>query len=154
MRMALAFALTSLCHGSAAIAETATVEFPVPSVTIPVGDTLTAEVIVTRRLLASATAVRTHHLSQTALIGKVARRVLPAGSAIPLNAVREAYAFKEGERVVIEFANSGLSIRGSGVALQPGVIGQSVRVRNVDTGVILTGLVKVDGGVDVGGASP
>ncbi len=153
--MRMAFVLANLCLGSAAAAaESATVEFPVPSVTIPVGDTLTADVLVTRRLVANATAVRTHHLSPTALIGKVARRVLPAGSAIPLNAVREAYAFREGERVAIEFANGGLSIRGSGVALQPGVVGQNARVRNVDTGVILSGLVKIDGSIDVGGASP
>lgn len=153
--MRLAFALTGLCLGStAAVAESATVEFPVPSVTIPIGDTLTAEALTLRRLVASATALRTHHRSRDILIGKVARRVLPAGSAIPLTAVRDAYAFKEGERVDIEFAAGGLSIRGSGVALQPGIVGQSARVRNVDTGIVLSGIVKVDGSIDLGGAPP
>lgn len=152
-RLATAF-IVSLVGAGGADAETATIAFPVPSVTILVGDTVTDDLLIERRLVANAVAMRTHHTSRNTVVGKVARRVLPAGTAIPLNGLREAHAFREGERVTIEFSRGVLSICGSGVALQAGIVGQDARVRNVDTGVVLSGLVKGDGSIEIGGASP
>ena len=148
MRLALILA-TFLATSVAAAA--GTVEFPVPSVTILVGDTITDDLVVERRLVANAAAIRTHHTTRASIVGKVARRVLPAGAAIPLNALRDAHVFREGERVNLEFSSGALSIRGSGIALGPGVVGQSVRVRNSDTGVVLSGVVRADGSIEVGG---
>jgi flagella basal body P-ring formation protein FlgA len=37
------------------------------------------------------------------------------------------------------------------LALQPGIVGSMVRARNVDTGVILNGVVRPDGRIEVGG---
>lgn len=123
--------------------------FPVPSASIRAGDTLTAEMIVERKLLASEAAMRAHFTTRESVVGKVARRPLPAGVAIPLNSLRDAHVFKEGERVVVEYSSGGLSIRTMGVALQPGIAGQPVRVRNADTGVIVTGIARSDGTVEV-----
>jgi flagella basal body P-ring formation protein FlgA len=111
---------------------------------------LTDEMVTARRLVASAAALRTHYTSRQSVVGKVAGRPLPAGAAIPLNALREAHAFKDGERVVVVYASGGLSIRATGIALQPGIIGGTARVRNVDTGVVVSGVVRQDGSVAVG----
>lgn len=151
----LAFACAAcVCFGGRAVAETAVTIFPVPSVTILVGDVLTDDLLVDRKLIANTVALRTHHTSRSTIVGKVARRILPAGAAIPLNGLREVHAFREGERVSIEFTHGGLSIRGSGIALQTGLVGQDARVRNVDTGVVLSGLVQRDGSIAIGSGLP
>jgi flagella basal body P-ring formation protein FlgA len=125
--------------------------FPVPTVTIQTGDVLSEDLVGERRLIANDIAMRTHYTSRDEVIGKVARRPLAAGAAIPVNALREPYTFKEGERVTVEFVSGGLRIRGMALALQPGIVGSMVRARNVDTGVILNGVVRPDGRIEVGG---
>lgn len=137
-------------HSSFAGSESA-VSFPVPTVTIRTGDILNEDMLTERRLIANSIALRTHYTSRDQVIGKVARRPLPAGAAIPMNALREPYAFKEGDRVVVEYASGGLRIRGMAIALQPGIVGASVRARNVDTGVVVNGHVRSDGRIEVGG---
>ncbi|MGE0629215.1 MAG: flagellar basal body P-ring formation chaperone FlgA [Hyphomicrobiaceae bacterium] len=129
----------------------ATYSFPVPSVTINAGDKLTDELVVERDLVANSVALRTYFTAKDQVVGKVAKRVIRAGAAIPINALREDYVFKEGERVMLEFTSGGLSIFGAGLAIQPGVIGEPVRVRNIDTGVVVTGVVKPNGRVAVEG---
>jgi flagellar basal body P-ring formation protein FlgA len=125
---------------------------PVPTVTILQGDVLADELVIDQSVVASEKVLRNYFTSREAVLGKVARRVLPKGHAIPINALREPHLFKEGERVVLMFATGGLSIETSGVALQPGVLGSLVNVRNADTGVVVRGVVQPDGSVQVGGS--
>jgi flagella basal body P-ring formation protein FlgA len=145
------FAAMLAVLATSASAETASFSFPVPVVTLRAGDLLVDELVTERTLFANAQALRTHYTSRTAVVGKVAKHVLPAGSAIPVNAVREPYAFKEGERVEISFTSGDLAIRGLGIALQPGAVGQTVKLRNPETGIVVTGVVQPDGSVSVGG---
>ena len=144
-----ALVLAGMVHS--AHAETLAFSFPVPAVTLRAGDVISEELIMDRKLFANEQALRTHYTSRAAVIGKVAKHVLPAGSAIPVNAVREPYMFKEGERVELSFASGGLAIQGFGVALQPGVVGQAVKLRNPETGIVVTGVVQADGSVSLGG---
>lgn len=125
--------------------------FPVPTVTVRAGDVLSDDIVIERRLIANQVALRTHYTIRNEVVGKVARRPLAAGAAIPINALREPFAFKEGERVVVEYASGGLRIRAMAVALQPGIVGSSARARNVDTGVIVNGVVHSDGRIEVRG---
>lgn len=136
---------------TSSFAETASFSFPVPVVTLRAGDQLADELVTERQLYANAQALRTHFTSRTAVVGKVAKHILPAGSAIPVNALREPYLFKEGDRVELSFTSGDLSIRSFGVALQPGGIGQLVKVRNPETGLVITGVVLTDGSISVGG---
>lgn len=123
---------------------------PVPTVTILQGDVLAEELIAEERFIANDKVLRNYFTSRDAVVGKVARRVLPKGHAIPINALRDPFLFKEGERVVLVFKTGGLNIEASGVALQPGVLGSLVSVRNTDTGVVIRGLVQSNGRVQVG----
>lgn len=124
---------------------------PVPTVTIMQGDVLAEELVGEERFVADEKQLRNYFTSREAVLGKVARRVLPKGHAIPINALRDPFLFKEGERVVLVFTTGGLSIEASGVALQPGVLGSLVNVRNADTGVVIRGQVQSNGSVQVGG---
>ena len=124
---------------------------PVPTVTIMQGDVLAEELVGEERFVVNDKVLRNYFTSRDAVLGKVARRVLPKGHAIPINALRDPFLFKEGERVILVFTTGGLSIEASGVALQPGTLGSQVNVRNVDTGVVIRGLVQSNGSVQVGG---
>lgn len=122
---------------------------PVPTSTLYQGDVLSEDMLTEQRFFPSASQLPAYHTSREAVVGKVARRVLPAGHAIPINAIREPYLFKEGERVSIVFTMGGLSIEASGFAIQPGVLGNMVSVKNADTGVTVRGIVQADGRVQV-----
>ena len=139
----VAFALPADAQGSG-------VALPVPSVTIMQGDVLSDELIIEERFLANARQIQNFHTSREAVVGKVARRVLPAGHAIPVNALREPWVFKEGDRISLEFTSGGLSIEATGIALEPGIAGKLISVRNADTGIIVRGVVQASGRVQVG----
>lgn len=139
-----------LQHTAAGAAETA-IPFPVPASPIRSGETISDGMLAERNLVANAVAQRSYATSREALVGKVARRALPAGAAVPLSAVREPYAVSEGQRVTLEYRDAGLSIQCAGVALQAGAPGQEIRVRNVETGLVVSGLVRPNGSIAVGG---
>ncbi len=84
------------------------------------------------------------------LEGKVARRTLLPGRYIPANAIREAWLVEQGASVQVYFVAGPLTISAAGVTLQPGSAGDLVKVRNVDSGKVITGTVMPDGTVQVG----
>ena len=49
------------------------------------------------------------------------------------------------------YIDGGLFITATGDALQDGVVGQTVKLRNEDSGVTVSGRVRADGAVQVGG---
>jgi flagella basal body P-ring formation protein FlgA len=88
---------------------------------------------------------------RAALVGKVARRTLLPGRAIPTVAVEEPRAVSTGTLVQLIYENDGLTIVTTAQALQNGFVGQVVQVRNVESGTIVSGLVQADGSVRVNG---
>ncbi|MET3518691.1 flagellar basal body P-ring formation chaperone FlgA [Mesorhizobium abyssinicae] len=84
------------------------------------------------------------------LQGKVAKRTLLPGRYIPTAAIRDAWLVEQGAAVQIYFTAGALTISASGVTLQPGAAGDLVKVRNVDSGKIISGTVMGDGTIMVG----
>jgi flagella basal body P-ring formation protein FlgA len=85
------------------------------------------------------------------VIGKMARRTLLPGTAIPLAGVDVPRLVVNGAQVDLVYIDGGLSISAVGMALQDGAAGDSVKVRNDDSGVTVTGVVQPDGAVRVSG---
>jgi flagella basal body P-ring formation protein FlgA len=83
--------------------------------------------------------------------GKVAKRTLLPGKLIPLTSLREAYVIEAGEPVTVNLMHGGLTISATAIPLQPGALGDMVRLRNADSGKVFTGIVMADGTVRVGG---
>lgn len=81
--------------------------------------------------------------------GMVATRTLLPGRTIPVATLREAWAVERGTRVVLIFADNGLVITAPGTPLQNGAIGDLIRVRNTDSGLIISGTVMNDGSIQV-----
>jgi flagella basal body P-ring formation protein FlgA len=125
---------------------------PVPSVTIYPGDVISGMLIVEREFPTNAVASRFGVATDRAmLVGKIARRTLLPGSPIPANAVMEPRLVINGARVRIVFAEGDLEIITYGAALQAGSAGDLVSVRNLESGLTISGVVQPDGSVRVDG---
>lgn len=83
------------------------------------------------------------------LDGKVAKRTLLPGRYIPTNAIRDAWLVEQGAAVQVFFTAGTLTISATAVTLQPGAAGDLIKVRNSDSGKILSGTVMEDGTIQV-----
>jgi flagellar basal body P-ring formation protein FlgA len=122
---------------------------PVPSVTIRLGDVIKEGMLTERAFTPNSLGVAMFIEARQNLLGRVARRTLLPGQPIPTNAVEDPWAVAKGAVVKIVVEDSGLSIVTYGSALQSGSAGSIIPIRNVDTGVIIRGVVQPDGTVKV-----
>lgn len=83
------------------------------------------------------------------VISKVARRTLLPGKPIYLSSIAEPVLFKLGAPVRIRFNVNGILIVATGIAMQAGSVGSTIRVRNSDSGIIVIGVITRDGFVNV-----
>lgn len=84
-----------------------------------------------------------------AVSGLVSKRTLLPGRVILTSALREPFAVSRGTTIHLVFDNGSLVLRASGTPLQDAAVGEMVRVRNKDSGVIVSGTVMGDGTVHV-----
>jgi flagella basal body P-ring formation protein FlgA len=123
-------------------------EIPVPKLVIYPGEVIAEAALETRPVNAPArlpVAVTTSDVT-----GKVARRTLLPGQAIPLSALRVPEVVSQGKTYRIQFNQDGLIISGVAVALTSGAAGDAVSLRNPDSGTVVRGIVAADGTVRVG----
>ena len=122
----------------------------VPKRVIYPGEVVTGAMVSEVALRRARSSVPDVAFSMNDIMGKVTKRTLLPGRLIPLGYLREAYAVEAGKPVTVMLIGSGLEISLTGVPLQPGSVGEVIRVRNVDSGATLTGTVMADGTVRVG----
>jgi len=82
-------------------------------------------------------------------LGKRARRVLLSGMSVGASCVEAEKLVTRGARVSIIACLPGLVVRGSGEAFDAGEMGESIRVRNLDSKRIITARVTGAGEVSV-----
>jgi len=125
---------------------------PVPNITIYPGDAIRESWLVDRDFSSNPLAVRAGIIdTHDALVGKIARRTLLPGVPIPTTAVSEPRLIVNGARVRIVFVEGGMTITTYGAALQAGGAGDIVSIRNLDSGLTVSGVVQPDGSVRVSG---
>jgi flagellar basal body P-ring formation protein FlgA len=125
---------------------------PVPNVTIYPNDTIRESWIVEHDFSTSPFPPKGGVVdSRAALVGKIARRTLLPGMPIPVTAIGEPRLVINGERVRVVYSEGGLTITTYGSALQAGGAGDVVSVRNLDSGLTISGVVQPDGSVSVSG---
>lgn len=105
---------------------------------------LVREVVVTNPNLRAGYAETTSEI-----VGKVTTKTLLPGRTIQVGALREAWAVERGATVSMVFTGKGLTITAVGTPLQNAAIGDFIRVRNIETGVVVSGTVMGDGTVRV-----
>jgi flagellar basal body P-ring formation protein FlgA len=123
---------------------------PVPTIVIYPGDAIRDNVIIEREISIPNTAVGTVFENRAGLVGKVARRTLLPGRAIPLIGVAEPKVVINGAQVRVTFEEGGLTITTYATALQAGGVGDIIKLRNPESGLILSGMVQADGSVRIG----
>jgi flagella basal body P-ring formation protein FlgA len=143
----LAAALLVLAFARAAIGDER--RLPVPAVTIRLGEVIKEEMITERAFAPNLLGVAMFIEGRPGLLGRVARRTLLPGQPIPTNAVEDPWTVARGSVVKVMVDDDGLSIATYGSALQSGAAGALIPVRNIDTGVIIRGIVQPDGTVKV-----
>lgn len=122
---------------------------PVPSITVYPGETIKETVVVDRAFPAGARDLPVI-LDRGALVGKVARRTLLPGQLVPTSAVQDPKVVVRGETVALVFEADGLVITTVATPLESGGVGDRVRARNVDSGLVVVGIVSQDGALRVG----
>ena len=122
----------------------------VPNRTIYVGETVSLSslrevVLKPEKRIPDGVAFRIEELE-----GKVARRTLLPSRYIPVNSLRETWLVEQGTPVQVMFEAGPLRITATAICLQSGAAGDMVRVRNMDSGKVFSGVVANDGTVRVG----
>lgn len=81
--------------------------------------------------------------------GMVSSRTLLPGRTIQISALREPYAVKRGTPVRMTFSQGTMVISATGSPLENASIGDVIRIRNLDSGLTVSGTVMADGSVQV-----
>jgi flagella basal body P-ring formation protein FlgA len=123
---------------------------PVPGITLYPGDPITEEVLTEQRVRLTRRSLEAIVASREMMVGKIVRRTLLAGQPVTLNAIEEPKLVRRGVPVRLVFIEGGLTIITYAEPLQSAAVGEIVRVRNTESGAVITGAVQPDGSVVVG----
>lgn len=142
----MALTLIILQSGAGAMADE--IRAPRPRRTIYPGDIIRAEMLDEAPIewRESSDVAR----SSEDLIGRVAKRTLLAGQPIRISSTEDPQMIANGNPVQLVYERPGISISASGQALQSARAGDPIRVRNVESGNVVTGVVTPSGTVLVG----
>lgn len=140
-------ALAGLLAAPVALADV--LRFPVPLVTVYPGETIRDTILEDREFPGLAERPQAID-SRRVLVGKVARRTLLPGQLIPVNAVEDPKLVVRGTPAQVVFAQGGLVISTLAQPLQSGSVGEQVRARNIDSGLVVVGTVQPDGTIRIG----
>lgn len=123
---------------------------PVPGITLYPGDPITEDVLTEQRVRLTRRSLEAIVASREMMVGKIVRRTLLAGQPVTLNAIEEPKLVRRGVPVRLVFIEGGLTIITYAEPLQSAAVGEIVRVRNTESGAVITGAVQPDGSVVVG----
>ncbi len=83
------------------------------------------------------------------LEGKKLKRAVRSGELITFKHIEHDYAVHKGDNVNLNFAASTFTISTEGVALESGMVGDQIKVRNKESGKLLRGTVTSKQSVDM-----
>src|SRR5690625_824179 len=138
-----------MISGFSASALAAGLILPVPVMTIYPGEIIDSSMVEERALRASGVGRHIVVQDRAGLIGKTARRTLLPGQPVPANAIETPPLVARGASVAIVFQEGGLIIRAQATSLEAGSPGDIIRVRNLDSGIMVNATVQTDGSVRV-----
>jgi flagellar basal body P-ring formation protein FlgA len=81
--------------------------------------------------------------------GFVSKRTLLAGRTISVSSLREPFAVTRGANVRLVMNVGPMTITAAGTPLDDGAVGDMVRARNMDSGIIVSGTVLENGTIRV-----
>jgi len=138
-----------LAAGPGLPVQAGSVKLPVPRQTIHPGSEIAHKDLIERKFPGRTAQQFAVHTNRGQVVGMVARRTLLPGQPIPVNAIEKQVLVRRGEPARLVFREQGLTIVMQVEALQNGGAGNFVRVRNIDSGLIVSGRVQQDGTIRV-----
>ncbi len=122
---------------------------PVPAVVIYPGDVIRDGMLTEVEMPDDFAGRGSAVLDRNALVNKTSRRTLLPNLPIPKNAIGEPKVVSLNAMVRIVYAEGGLTISTYGSALQSGSVGDVIPVRNLESGLTVSGMIGGDGAVHV-----
>jgi len=122
---------------------------PVPTAVIYPGDIIREGMLTDVPLDDAAGRAGSFADTHAALVGKMAKRTLLPGRLIATIAVENPRAVSNGAQIKLIYRDGPLSIVTFAMALDNGAVGDTIRVRNADSGTIISGVIMPDGSVSV-----
>ncbi|MBB4005035.1 MAG: flagellar basal body P-ring formation chaperone FlgA [Aurantimonas endophytica] len=129
----------------------AELDMPVPTAVVYPGQNVFERGLERKAYIVKDEKMALYVADEAMLEGRVARRTLLPGRPILLSDLKLADLVSAGAAVTLVYEADGLTITGLGTALQSAPAGQIVRVRNADSGVIVSGVVAPDGSIRIRG---
>ncbi|HEV7610232.1 MAG TPA: flagellar basal body P-ring formation chaperone FlgA [Steroidobacteraceae bacterium] len=83
------------------------------------------------------------------LNGRLTRRPIPEGTALPADALQAALLIHRGQSVTLASSSAGVEVRAPGLAMADAAANQRVRVQNLNSLKIVEGVADTDGVVRV-----
>ncbi|MCW4113699.1 flagellar basal body P-ring formation chaperone FlgA [Aurantimonas sp. MSK8Z-1] len=127
----------------------ADIELPVPTAIIYPGQAVLDRGVEQRKFRVPGDRLSAYVVEDQMLEGKLARRTLLPGEPILLADLKMPDLVKAGVATAIVYRDAVLTITSVGTPLRSAGAGEVVRVRNDDSGVIITGTVAEDGSIEV-----
>jgi flagella basal body P-ring formation protein FlgA len=144
-----AFVLVLILCLQADAVRAAGIELPVPRQTIAAGTEISHQHLIERTFPARTAQQFAVSTDRSQLVGMIARRTLLPGQPVPVKSVEKPVLVRRGEPARLVFREQGLVIIMQVEALQNGGAGNFVRVRNIDSGLVVSGRVQEDGTIRV-----
>lgn len=129
----------------------AELDLPVPAAVVYPGQSVADRGIARKAYIVKDEKLPLYVIEDEMLEGQVARRTLLPGKPILLSDLKTPDLVRAGAAVTLVFREGGLVITGLGTALRSAAEGEIVRVRNADSGVVVSGTVEADGSVRIRG---
>ncbi|MEO8019007.1 MAG: flagellar basal body P-ring formation chaperone FlgA [Pseudomonadota bacterium] len=106
-----------------------------------------ADVVVQSRVLPGLASPYVARIAD--LSGRLTRRPIPEGTALPADALQPALLIHRGQSVTLASSGAGLEVRAPGLAMADAAANQRVRVQNLNSLKIVEGVADTDGVVRV-----
>lgn len=124
--------------------------FIVTKVPVIAGEIISSEKLEEKFFYIKPAAASRYVLNISQIEGKVSKRTLLPGKAIPLSALGEPTVVFRGKTTKMIFKSGDLTITALGRPLDDGGTGEWIKIRNIDSGRLVSGVVLADGSVQVG----
>lgn len=149
--LVLALCLSTFSVSSVFASEDKTSHIPVPKNIIYAGQVINSNLLRDRKV-PNSYLNRFNVISQySEIVGKVAKVTLVPSKPIPTNYLSEPDVVKVNNRTIIRFRSGTLLITAEVLPLNAAKAGDTVRARNLQTGVVVYGMAQADGTILAGG---
>lgn len=122
---------------------------PVPATTIERGQQIASHMLTEKHFYFDPNRPLSVIRNASEAIGKAARRTLPAGQPIPHTAFKMMRVVQRGKPTEARFRMGNLTITASVLPLADAGVGELVQARNIDSNRTITGIVGMDGAIEV-----